>query len=182
MQWVVLAFVAVAVVVTVSLYNRLVGSRNSVKNLWQQIDVQLKRRYDLIPNLVQAVRDVMNFEQETLEKVINARSRALGASEPGARMRADAEVSQALMGLFAVVEQYPEIQSNQNVRQLQAELTTTENAIASVRTGYNNAVRDYTNLLETVPSNVVAGLFQFQRMPYWEAREEDRQVPKVSLR
>ena len=179
------AFVAVcviAVLISVVLYNQLVAARNNVRNLWRQIDVQLKRRYDLIPNLVQAVKDVMNFEQETLQKVIAARGRAVSATDPADKMKADNALSQALMGFNAVVERYPELQSNQNVKQLQGDLTGTENAIASVRSAYNNAVRDYANMIETVPTNFIAGFFRFQPEPYFEAAEADRTVPKVALR
>lgn len=182
MFWVLLALVGVAILVGIVLYNQLIAARNEVKNLWRQIDVQLKRRYDLIPNLVSAVKDVMHFEQETLEKVIQARSRAVQATEPADRVRADSAVTQALANLNAVVERYPELQSNQNVKQLQADLTTTENAIASVRSAYNNVVRDYQNKRETVPSNILAGFFQFKEEPYFEAAEADRATPKVSLR
>lgn len=182
MLWIVGAGLAVLGLAVVVAYNRLIASRNEVQNLWRQIDVQLKRRYDLIPNLVQAVRDVMSFEQETLEKVVAARSRAVNAGTPGDRMKADTAVTQALTGFFAVVERYPEIKSNENVKQLQGELTATENTIAAARSSYNLAVRDYNNLRQVVPSNVVANLFGFQPEAYFEAAEADKAVPKVALR
>lgn len=182
MLWVIVGLVAVTAIGAILGYNRLVTLRNDVRNLWRQIDVQLKRRYDLIPNLVQAVKGVMSFEQETLEKVIQARNRASSAAAPGEKAAADSELSKALMGLYAVVERYPEIKSHENVRQLQGELTTTENAVASVRAAYNNAVRDYNNQREVVPSNIIAGFFRFEPAEYFEAAEEDRKVPQVSLR
>lgn len=182
MFWIPLSLVGLVVLIGIVFYNQLIAARNEVKNLWRQIDVQLKRRYDLIPNLVAAVKDVMSFEQETLEKVIKARSHAIQATDPADRVRADAAVTQALANLNAVVERYPELQSNQNVKQLQAELTTTEDAIASVRSAYNSVVRDYQNKRETVPSNIIAGFFQFKEEPYFEAAEADRVTPKVSLR
>jgi LemA protein len=182
MLWVLVAALGAVLFAVIVAYNRLVASRNDVLNRWRQIDVQLKRRYDLIPNLVQAVRDVMSFEQETLEKVVAARSRAVGASSPADKMQADSEVTRALASFLAVVERYPEIKSNENVKQLQAELTGTENAIAAARSTYNTAVRDYNNLRQVVPSNVVAGLFGFLAEPYFEAAETDKQVPKVALR
>lgn len=181
MFWFALA-IGIILLATVILYNRLVAARNEVRNLWRQIDVQLKRRYDLIPNLVQAVRDVMTFEQETLRQVTEARARAMGAEGPAERAVADRAVSQALGQLFAVAERYPEIKSNENVRQLQADLTGVEDAIASARAAYNHAVRDYTNQLETVPSMFVAQLFGFEPFAYFEATEGDRAVPKVALR
>lgn len=177
-----IAALAVIALAAIVVYNRLIASRNDVHNLWRQIDVQLKRRYDLIPNLVQAVKDVMSFEQETLEKVISARGRAVGASSPADRMKADTEVTRAMAGLLAVVERYPEIKSNENVKQLQGELTSTEDAVASARASYNNAVRDYNNLRQVVPSNFIAALFAFKEEPYFEAAEADKQVPKVALR
>lgn len=182
MLWVLVGLVAVAAIGTILGYNRLVMLRNDVRNLWRQIDVQLKRRYDLIPNLVQAVKGVMSFEQETLEKVVQARNRAAASSAPADKAQADAELSKALLGLYAVVERYPEIKSHENVRQLQGELTTTENAVASVRAAYNNAVRDYNNTCEIVPTNFIAGFFRFEKAEYFEAAEEDRKVPQVSLR
>lgn len=182
MLWIVVGVVALVAVGAVVGYNRLVASRNDVRNLWRQIDVQLKRRYDLIPNLVQAVKGVMSFEQETLEKVVQARNRAAAASGPADKAAAEGDLGQALLGLYAVVERYPELKSNENVRQLQGELTGTENAIAGVRSAYNNAVRDYNNLREIVPTNFIAGFFRFETADYFEAAEEDRKVPQVALR
>lgn len=182
MLWVIVGLVAITAIGAVLGYNRLVMLRNDVRNLWRQIDVQLKRRYDLIPNLVQAVKGVMSFEQETLEKVIQARNRASAATAPAEKAAAESELGKALLGLYAVVERYPEIKSHENVRQLQGELTTTENAVASVRAAYNNAVRDYNNQREIVPSNLIAGFFRFEPAEYFEAAEEDRKVPQVSLR
>lgn len=183
MLGVILLLILVAFAISVTLmYNRLVGSRNNVRNLWRQVDVQLTRRYDLIPNLVNAVRDVMSFEQETLTEVTEARSRAVKASEPGEKATADSMVTQALGKLMAVVEKYPELKSHQNVQQLTAELSATENAIAGARGAYNQAVRDYTNMREVVPSNMVASIFNFEPAAYFEAREESRATPQVSLR
>lgn len=182
MLYVFLGLIVLALVTTAVLYNGLVTARNQVRNLWRQIDVQLKRRYDLIPNLVQAVRDAMSFEQETLQKVVDARGRAVKAAGPADKASADSAVTQALGGLYAVMEQYPELKSHENIRQLQGELGSTENALASARSNYNHAVRDYQNLRETVPSNFVAGFFQFAPEDYYEAAEADRAVPKVALR
>ncbi len=182
MEWVMLAIIAFGVIAVVVMYNRLVAARNQVRNLWRQIDVQLKRRYDLIPNLVNAVRDVMSFEQDTLTQVIEARGKAVQARNPGEKAQADSLVTQALGSLLAVVERYPELKSHQNVQQLTAELSTTENLIAGVRVQYNNAVRDYTNMREVVPSNFVAALFKFEPEAYFEASEQDKATPRVALR
>ncbi len=182
MLWIALGFIVAAVLIVVTLYNRLVVARNQVRNLWRQIDVQLKRRYDLIPNLVNAVRDAMQWEKDTLTDVIEARSHAVNARTPEEAARADSAVTAALGQIFALVEKYPELQSNAQVRQLMADLTATENAIAGSRAVYNGSVRDYTNLRETVPSAFIASLFNFEPAAYFEAAERDRETPRVALR
>jgi LemA protein len=183
MAWLGFAIIILSAVIGIVLmYNRLVASRNDVRNLWRQIDVQLKRRYDLIPNLVSAVKDVLQWEKETLTQVIEARAQAVAAKNPGDRAKADSMVTAALGNLFAVVERYPELKSNQNVTQLMGDLTATENAIATARSVYNTSVLEYSNLRESVPTNIVAGLFQFEPAAYFEAAEADREVPRVSLR
>jgi LemA protein len=179
---IVAAFLLVLVYFVVSIYNRLVAARNDVRNLWRQIDVQLKRRYDLIPNLVQAVKDVMSWEQETLTQVIEARGQAVRADGAAAKNKAEGILDQALGRLMAVVERYPELKSNANVAQLKADLTQTENAIAGARGVYNNSVRDYSNLRESIPTNIVAAMFNFEPAAYFEAAEGDKVTPKVALR
>ena len=163
-------------------YNGLVRLRNRVKNAWHQIDVQLKRRYDLIPNLVEVVKDYMSYEQETLEKVIKARNMAINAS--GAKKQAEAEniLSDTLKSLFAVVERYPELKSNQNVQSLQEELTSTENKISFARQFYNDIVYKYNTRTEVIPTNIVAGLFNFKPEEFFEVEEAGREPVKVDLR
>lgn len=171
-------------VVFAVLYNRLVGRRNRVDNAWSQIDVQLKRRYDLIPNLVEAVKDYMAYEQETLAKVTAARAAAIDAGAAGPRTQAQAEnvLSGALKSLFAVAENYPDLKANQNVMSLQEELTTTENKIAFARQFYNDSVLTYNNTIQMFPTNVIAGMFNFTTRQFFDAPEEETAAPKVDLR
>ena len=178
----ILALLAVVILWFVFSYNGLVRLRNRVRNAWHQIDVQLKRRYDLIPNLVEVVKDYMSYEQETLEKVIKARSSAINAS--GARQQAEAEnmLTGALKSLFAVVERYPELKSNQNVLSLQEELTSTENKISFARQFYNDIVYRYNTKTEMVPTNIIAGMFNFQREEFFKTEGEEREAVKVDLR
>lgn len=166
------------------LYNRLVGRRNQVDNAWSQIDVQLKRRYDLIPNLVEAVKDYMQYEQETLAKVTEARAAAIGAGAAGPQAQAQAEnmLSGALKSLFAVAENYPDLKANQNVMSLQEELTATENKIAFSRQFYNDSVLTYNNAIQMFPTNIIAGMFNFTARQFFDAPEEETAVPKVDLR
>jgi len=179
---VILALLAVVILWFIFSYNGLVRLRNQVRNAWHQIDVQLKRRYDLIPNLVEVVKDYMSYEQETLEKVIKARSFAINAS--GAHQQAEAEgmLTGALKSLFAVVERYPELKSNQNVLSLQEELSSTENKISFARQFYNDIVYRYNTKTEMVPTNIIAGMFNFQREEFFKTEGEEREAVKVDLR
>jgi len=178
----ILVLLAVVILWFIFAYNGLVRLRNQVRNAWHQIDVQLKRRYDLIPNLVEVVKDYMSYEQETLEKVIKARSFAINAS--GAHQQAEAEnmLTGALKSLFAVVERYPELRSNQNVLNLQEELTSTENKISFARQFYNDIVYRYNTRTEVVPTNIIAGMFSFKREEFFQTEGEEREVVKVDLR
>jgi len=171
-------------VVFAVLYNRLVGRRNQVDNAWSQIDVQLKRRYDLIPNLVETVKDYMQYEQETLTKVTEARSAAMQAGSAGPQAQAKAEnmLSDTLKSLFAVVENYPDLKANQNVLSLQEELTATENKIAFARQFYNDSVLTYNNAIQMLPTNIIAGMFSFTAREFFDAPEAETVVPKVDLR
>jgi LemA protein len=166
------------------LYNRLVGRRNQVDNSWSQIDVQLKRRYDLIPNLVEAVKDYMQYEQETLTKVTEARAAAInaGAAGPEAQAQAENMLTGALKSLFAVAENYPDLKANQNVMSLQEELTATENKIAFARQFYNDSVLTYNNATQMFPTNILAGMFNFTARQFFDAPEGETAVPKVDLR
>jgi LemA protein len=166
------------------LYNRLVGRRNQVDNAWSQIDVQLKRRYDLIPNLVETVKDYMQYEQETLTKVTEARSAAMQAGSAGPQAQAKAEnvLTDTLKSLFAVVENYPDLKANQNVLSLQEELTATENKIAFARQFYNDSVLTYNNAIQMLPTNIIAGMFNFTARQFFDTPEAETAVPKVDLR
>jgi LemA protein len=176
-----LGIVVLFAVWLVGQFNGLVQLRNQVQNAWAQIDVQLKRRSDLIPNLVNTVKGVMKFEQETLEKVMNARARALGATTITERGAAEAEVSQGLGRLLAVMENYPELKSNQNALQLQEEVTATENKVGFARQFYNDVVMKFNTAQQTFPGNVIAGLFNFRPSEFLQVPEADRAVPKVDL-
>jgi LemA protein len=181
---VIIAILAVLAIVFVVIYNGLVTRRNQVDNSWSQIDVQIKRRHDLIPNLVEAVKDYMSYEQETLTKVTEARAAAIAAGSQGPQAQAQAEnlLTGTLKSLFAVVENYPDLKANQNVMSLQEELTATENKIAFARQFYNDSVLTYNNKIQTVPSNIIAGMFNFATRQFFEAPEGERAVPVVDLR
>jgi LemA protein len=173
---------AVIALIVVMLYNRLVAIRNQVGNAWKQIDVQLKRRHDLIPNLVEVVKDYMSYEQETLKQVIEARNQAVKAPTPAAAMQAENALSGAMGKLFAVMEAYPDLKANQNVGRLMEELTGTENKISFARQFYNDSVMSLNNMVQSFPSNMIAGMFGFQPGTYFEVPEAETAAPKVDLR
>jgi LemA protein len=182
MHWIP-AIVAVAVVAWfVGTYNRLVRLRNQIQNAWHQIEVQLKRRHDLIPNLVEVVKDYMSYEQETLTRVIEARGTAVSAKGAAAQAKAENALTESLKSLFAVAENYPDLKANQNVASLQEELTGTENKISFARQYYNDSVMTYNNTIQSIPSNVIASVFDFRPSEYFTAGEEDKTVPKADLR
>lgn len=183
-----LAIIAAIVFFVISIYNRLVNGRNRVSNSFAQIDVQLTRRYDLIPNLVEAVKGFMSHERETLEAVINARNTAVSGlsaakqdpSDPNAIKNlaaAEASLGGALGRLFALAEAYPDLKSNQNMLALQEELTTTENKIAFSRQAFNDAVLTYNNLRENFPNNLIAAPFGFNEASYLEIESEEKREP-----
>jgi LemA protein len=176
--------VVILAIVLWVLYNGLVRLRNQVKNSWAQIDVQLKRRYDLIPNLVETAKGYMKHERETLEAVTKARNLAQQVSSAGAgeRAKAEGELSSALSRLLAVVERYPDLKANQNFLALQEELTSTENKISFSRQYYNDSVLRYNNQTQVVPSNIVAGMFGFKADEFFEVTlAAEREAPKVSF-
>jgi LemA protein len=192
--WVILAVVVALAGWVVSIFNGLVTLRNRFKNAYAQIDVQLKRRYDLIPNLVEAAKGYLTHERQTLEAVIAARGTAVNAAqraaaapgEPSAMAglaQAEGALGGALGRLLAVFENYPDLKANQNVLQVQEELTSTENKVAFARQGYNDAVMVYNTKRESFPDNVVAGLFAFKEAMLLEATEsaEERKAPKVKF-
>ena len=186
-------FVLLVVIILVNMYNGLVGLRNRVKNAYAQIDVQLKRRYDLIPNLVETAKGYMKHEKETLEAVINARNQAVSAASVASKdptasgaiadlAGADGALTGALGKLMVVMEAYPDLKASANMLQVQEELTSTENRVAFSRQAYNDSVLTYNNKREMFPSNIVAGLFGFKFAQSWELDEEAaRDAPKVSF-
>jgi len=180
---VLLVIVGVIVAFVIGIYNGLVGRRNRIDEALAQIQVQLKRRHDLIPNLVNAVKGYMNFEQKVLTDVTNARAQAVSAGAQGVAAQAQAEnmLSSTLRSLFAVVENYPELKANQNVLSLQEELTTTENQISFSRQHYNASVLDYNNAIQVFPNSLLAGMFGFTKRDFFEAEPEAAAVPQVDL-
>ena len=178
---VLIGLVVLLVIFLIATYNRLVKLRNRVEAGWAQIDVQLKRRHDLIPNLVETVKGYAAHERETLEAVIAARQSAVAAQGVEESAQAENILSGALRQLFALAEAYPDLKANTNFLQLQEELTATESRIAYSRQFYNEQVLAYDNALETFPSNIVAGMFNFEPKPYFEVDEVERSVPRVDF-
>lgn len=181
MLWVILAIIAAIVIVLITLYNRFVRLRNRVDNAWAQIEVQLKRRRDLIPNLVETVKGYAAHERGTFEAVTEARTAAQRATTPGETAAAEGILSQALGKLFAVAEAYPELQADENFRQLQSELSETENRIAVSRQVYNDTVLTYNNAVQTFPGVLIAGPFGFAKREFFEIDEAEREVPQVDF-
>jgi len=179
---VLVAVVAIVIMFVAGMYNSLVRLRNQVKNAWSQIDVQLKRRHDLIPNLVETAKGYMKHERGTLEGITNARSRAMSAETVGDKAKAEGELSGAMSKFFLVVENYPDLKANQNFLAVQEELTSTENKIAFSRQAYNDQVLFFNNKIEMFPSNIIAGLFSFKQSEFFELEDEaERDVPKVDF-
>lgn len=174
--------VVLIAVYLVAAYNGLIRRRNQIENSWSQIDVQLKRRLDLIPNLVETVKGYAAHEQATLEKVINARNAAIAApNTPHAQAEADGQLSGALKSIFALGEAYPDLKANQNFLQLQEELTATEGRVAYARQFYNDSVLAYNNKLQQFPTMFYARMLKFERREYFEADEAARTAPNVSF-
>ena len=181
---IIIGIIVILLIAFIATYNGLVRLRNQVKNAWAQIDVQLKRRHDLIPNLVETVRGYMQYERATLEAVTNARNlaqKAVGTSV-GERAKAEGELSGTLSRLLAVVENYPDLKANQNFLALQEELISTENKISFSRQYYNNSVLKYNNQTQMFPSNIVASVAGFKAGEFFEVTAgEEREAPKVSF-
>src|SRR2546425_11222417 len=174
--------VAGLVVLIIAGYNKLVGLRVRSDEAWSDIDVQLKRRTDLVPNLVETVKGYAAHERGTLDAVIRARGAAVAAQTPESRAQAEGQLTQALRGLFALAESYPDLKASANFQSLQASLGEIEDAVQSARRYFNAVVRDLNTTIEIFPSNLVAGLFQFREHAYFELdRPEERQIPKVSF-
>jgi LemA protein len=177
-----LAIIAVIAFWIMGAYNSLIALKNRVVNAWKQIDVQLKRRHDLIPNLVNTVKGAMDFERSTLEAVISARNKAVSATGVRATAQAEGELTQALGRLFALTENYPDLKSNQNVLQLQEELTSTENKISFARQLYNDTATEYNTKQMQFPTNLVAGLAKASPAELWQIEDAgERAVPTVDL-
>ena len=179
---IILAILALVVLIVIGLYNALVRLRRRCDNAWAQIDVQLKRRYDLIPNLVETAKGYLKHEKEVLENVTKARQQAIDAS--GVKNQAQAEnfLTSTLRSLFAVVENYPDLKANENMLALHEEVTSTENKISFARQHYNDTVMTYNTKIETVPSNIIAGTFNFTQREFFELEEgEQREAPKVDF-
>ncbi len=181
--YILIGIVVLFVLYFVAAYNGLVRARNLVKNAWAQIDVQLKRRYDLIPNLVEVVKDYMGYEQETLQNVTKARNLAMQAQGPADQAKAEAQVQQALSNLYVVMENYPDLKANQNVADLMEELTSTENKIGFARQHYNDAVTTYNTKIQLFPTVIIANMTGFKEEQLFLLEdEEQREAPKVDLR
>lgn len=180
--YIVIGIVVLLVLWAIVTYNRLVGLRNQTLNGWKQIDVQLKRRHDLIPNLVNTVRGEMEFERDTLTQVVEARARAVTATGPADAARKEGELSQALGRLFALAENYPTLKANENVKALQEELTSTENKIGFARQFYNDIATKFNTSQQTFPSNLIASSFGFKPSELFEITvPAEREVPAVDL-
>jgi len=179
---IIVALVVVVILWLILTYNRFVTLRNRVKEAWADIDVQLKRRYDLIPNLVETVKGYASYERELLEKVTEARAQAMGAQGIKERGNAENALSQTLKSLFAVSENYPDLKASQNFLELQRELTDTEDKIQASRRFYNGNVRDFNTTLQSFPQNTVAGIFHFKAAEFFEIQEASQKEPvKVSF-
>ena len=178
---IIVIIIVLLLIYVISTYNKLVNLRNKVKDSWAQIEVLLKRRYDLIPNLVETVKGYAKHEKETLDAVINARNSAVSAKTTEEEMKAAGEVSNALGRLIAISESYPELKANENFMDLQNNLKETEDKISFSRQFYNDVVLTYKNKIEMFPSNLVARIFGFKEEPFFEASEEERKNVQVKF-
>lgn len=181
MIWIILIIIVLLVLYVISTYNNLVGLRNKVKDQWAQIDVQLKRRFDLIPNLVETVKGYTSHEKGTLEAVVKARNEYLSSNTPEDKMKANDDLNKVVTKLFALAEAYPELKADTSFRELQTTLTETEDKISYARQFYNDVAMKYNNKIEMFPSNIVAGMFNFKASAYFNATEEERENVKVKF-
>ena len=178
----IIIIVAAAVVLwIIAIYNGLIKLKNRTDEAWSDIDVQLKRRYDLIPNLIETVKGYAAHEKEVFEKVTEARTSAMSATAPADKTQAENMLSGALKSLFAVAEAYPDLKANQNFLELQRELTDTENKIMAARRFYNGNVRDFNTKLQIFPTNIIAGILKFTKREFFEAEEGEKTLPKVKF-
>ena len=179
---IVLAIIVIVILWMVGMYNGLVRLRNQVKNAWSQIDVQLKRRHDLIPNLVETAKGYMKHERETLDSITQARSHAVEASGVADQAKAEGELSNALSRFMLVVENYPDLKASQNFLSLQEELSSTENKVGFARQFYNDQVQTFNTKIESVPTNIMANMFNFKQAEFFEIETPaEREVPKVQF-
>ena len=179
---IILGVVAVSAISVIGIYNKLVSIKNETKNAWAGIDVQLKRRHDLIPNLVEAVKGYLTHERTTIENVIKARQQAVSVSGAAAQGKAENFLTQTLRSLFAVVESYPNLKANQNVQELQNELISTENKISFARNNYNDWANNLNKAVEQFPTNIVAGTFGFKQAEFFELEDaSEKEAPKIKL-
>lgn len=179
---IILGIIVIVAIAAVGIYNGLIKLRNTSEQAWSDVDVQLKRRYDLVPNLVETVKGYASHEKETFEKVVQARNQAMGASSPEQKAQAENFLQSTLKSLFALAEAYPDLKANQNFIELQSELSEIEDHIQMARRYYNAVVRDLNTKIESVPSNIVANMFGFQKREYFELDSADeREAPEVSF-
>jgi LemA protein len=181
MEWIVLGIVVLLVLWVFATYNGLVTKRNRIDNAWSQVEVQTKRRYDLIPNLVETVKGYASHESATFERVVQARNAAQSAQTPGEQAQAENLLTGALRQLFAVAEAYPQLRASENFQQLQAQLSDTENKIAVSRQIYNDAVLTFNNAVQVAPGNIIAGIFNFKVREFFDAPEAVAEPPKVQF-
>ena len=179
--WIILGVVAILIIMVMAIYNSLIVLRNKKDNEWAQIDVQLKRRADLIPNLVETVKGYAKHEKSTLEEITQARNSLASAKTPEEEMKKNNELTNAIFKLFALAENYPDLKANQNFLSLQNDIKEAEDKISIARQFYNDTVLTYNNKVETVPTSIIAHLFGFKKATFFEAEESEKDTPKVSF-
>ncbi len=181
LAWVVIGIVVLVILYLILSYNRLITLRNRIENAWSQIDVQLKRRFDLIPNLMETVKGYMKHEKDTLKEVTEARTSFLNATGPASKAQAENQLAGALKTIFAVAESYPKLQASENFMQLQEELSGTESKIAYARQFYNDNVLEYENKRERFPTNIIAGMFNFTTKEFFKTEGKERENVHVKF-
>lgn len=182
MGWIILGVIVLLVIMVIGIYNNLVELKMRVKNAWAQIDTQLKRRFDLVPNLVETVKGYAKHEQETFEKVVEARNKYTTATNIDDKAEASNMLNNSLKSIFALAESYPELKANTNFSQLQEELVSTENKVAFSRQFYNDTVQKYNTAILAFPSNIIANMFKFTEQPFFEVKDEaQREAVKVQF-
>ncbi len=181
MMYILLGIIAFIILIIIILYNHLISLKHRVEEAWSDIEVQLKRRHDLVPNLMEAVRGYMSHERDLFEKVTEARAKAIGAGNQHEKMIAENALSSTLKTLFAVAENYPDLKANTNFIEFQRELSDTENKIQAARRFYNSNVRDFNIAIESFPSNIIASFFKFNKREFFDMDEREKTVPEVKF-